>query len=162
MDSDLLPAERADAAAFARSPEQSLPCNPNSGGLTAVSEQTETDLPGSEQASSQQSTATTLPCCGPVDTQLLQNLQLGDEWERSFLDYRADLQRRTSAKASQQTEEPRKEGYSSNVATPDLRDLLELEETGIAVTWPRGLDARVARIIIHERTAESPSGMQPD
>ena len=38
-----------------------------------------------------------------------------------------------------------------NLSSTVLQDLLELSEDGIAVGWPPGIDARIARLLLHRR-----------
>ena len=52
--------------------------------------------------------------------------------------------------------------YSSEVATPDLRDLLDMEADGLPVSWPAGLDERVARLVLQQRAFEATLQLPPD
>ena len=47
-------------------------------------------------------------------------------------------------------------GVTSDVATPVLRDLVDLAEVGEPVLWPPGLDVQVARLVLRSRSATRP------
>ena len=129
------PEEFAVAQASARPPEQMLPCNTFTGGQP-------NELQVSDGAPSSG---------GVVDAQLLHSLQLGSYWEQSFIEYNANLVSGTDTETAQQAIAPNEASFTSDLPSSAISDLLELVEFGIAVTWPSGLDERVARIILRER-----------
>ena len=57
-------------------------------------------------------------------------------------------------------EGPRTPRYSSSLETDELRELLDLAGDGLAVAWPEGLDARVARLVVRARLAGDSSPRQ--
>ena len=70
----------------------------------------------------------------PTAAPVLADLNLGEEWERSFRNF-VDQQPELVA------------------STIELEDLLDLHDAGLPVAWPRGLDPRVARTILRNRRA---------
>ena len=89
-----------------------------------------------------------------ANTITFEELQLGQEWERSYRKFDASLRAQTSA-ASLRTDDamaPPSDNFESALPTAELQDLLELSEAGLGVAWPRGLDQRIARIILRQRT----------
>ena len=75
---------------------------------------------------------------------------MGTDEARSFLEYLAKL--RADAEAALLVVAPPVVLHTSDLSSPALRDLVELVEIGLAVAWPRGLDERIARIILRDRT----------
>ena len=87
---------------------------------------------------------------GPIGDQALQDLALGTDQERSFLECTAKL--RADLEAAQTVVAPSVVSYTSDLSSSALRDLVELVEMGLTVAWPSGLDARIARLILRGRS----------
>ena len=54
-----------------------------------------------------------------------------------------------------ETPEATSNDFESSLSTDDLSVLLELFEDGLPVNWPRGLDARIAKIILARRKGDT-------
>ena len=80
----------------------------------------------------------------------LRGLQLNKAWEKSFLDYTRNLNRLAGDQPALDSPQE-EEDVASDLTSTALQDLLEIADCGIAVCWPRGLDARIARIILDRR-----------
>ena len=76
-------------------------------------------------------------------------LDLGTDQERSFLEYASKL--RADAATASLVAAPDVESHTSSLSSSALRDLVELVEMGLAVAWPKGLDERIARLILRDR-----------
>ena len=80
----------------------------------------------------------------------LRDLQLNKAWEKSFLDYTRNLNQPEGDQPALDSPQE-EEDDDPDLTSTALQDLLELADDGIAVCWPQGIDARVARIILHRR-----------
>ena len=89
------------------------------------------------------------PSCD-ADPVISDGLNLGDEWEQSFLDHQLRRRECTLADACPPVAISSVPSHQPDLSSDHLQDLLELEEFS-AVSWPDGLDARIARIILRDR-----------
>ena len=84
-------------------------------------------------------------------------LSIDPEWESCFANFLIAKRRRTSVGDAQATGSREatndSDDYDSSLPTEELETLLELMDVGIPVSWPQGLDARVARIVLSRRAA---------
>ena len=93
----------------------------------------------------------------PDDDVDLRDLQLNQTWEKSFLDRTRNPNQPEDGQPAQEEEED-----DPDLTSTALQDLLELTVDGIAVCWPPGIDARVARIILHRRRTMTTAKKQCD
>ena len=95
--------------------------------------------------------------CAPDADVDLRDLQLNQAWEKAFL-------RRTRNLNPAEDDQPalEEEDDDPNLSSTVLQDLLELTEDGIAVVWPPGIDARIARLILHRRRSMTNAKRQCD
>ena len=83
-------------------------------------------------------------------------LALDSDLEQSFGLFLKDQAAAASAKEQPVVvEAPMAPSYSSELESEELTELLDLVQAGFAVTWPAGLDARVASIIVKARVLAS-------
>ena len=76
-------------------------------------------------------------------------LNLTDDWEQSFIDHQLRQQEGNVAVVPPVVISVAP-AHQSDLTSDNLQDLLELEEFS-AVSWPDGLDARIARGILRDR-----------
>ena len=82
-----------------------------------------------------------------LDPEAVQGLQLEDAWRSSFLHKNAEtLEHRNLPQAEEVCEV-----LESPFETTAIEDLLELSDAGEPVSWPSGLDARIAKLILKQR-----------
>ena len=87
-------------------------------------------------------------------------LSIDPEWESCFANFLIAKRRRTSEGDAQTTgavssHSQVNSDFETQLSTEDLTVLLELVDDGLPVTWPQGLDARVARIILANRRSST-------
>ena len=87
-------------------------------------------------------------------------LSIEPDWENCFADFLIAKRRRTSEGDAHTTgaasSHPQvNSDFEAHLSTEDLTVLLELVDVGLPVTWPQGLDARVARIIPANRRSST-------
>ena len=75
-------------------------------------------------------------------------VDIGKEWQKSFLEFSSRNEVRPAAFSIPEEEE---EIHTSELETSAITDLIELVDMGLAVAWPGGLDERVARLILKHR-----------
>ena len=80
---------------------------------------------------------------------MLQQLDLGDEQLQSFREFR---QKQRACKTTATHVAPLPTQYSTEVDSETSKDLIEFEESGVGVSWPGGVDIRVAKIILLQRS----------
>ena len=80
----------------------------------------------------------------------VEGVNLGNDWEQSFIEHQLRQQESNEAAVEPPVVVPSAPSQQSDLTSDHLHDLLELEEFS-AATWPAGLDARIARIILRDR-----------
>ena len=80
----------------------------------------------------------------------INNINLSDEWEQSYIEHQEQRCVLNAAVPALALDAPIT--YTTDLDSDTLLDLLEIEELGSAVSWPSGLDARIARIILRDRS----------
>ena len=80
----------------------------------------------------------------------INNINLSDEWEQSYIEHQEQRCVPNAAVPALPLDAP--STYTTDLDSDTLLDLLEIEELGSAVSWPSGLDARIARIILRDRS----------
>ena len=88
----------------------------------------------------------------------LEHLQLDQSWEESYTAYESKLA--TNTVPSDLPPEEARESHESEMSTDELTEMIDLVASGLPVAWPKGLDERVANLIVTQRaTKQSPSGL---
>ena len=80
-------------------------------------------------------------------------LSIEPEWETSFAHFL--IAERNCNLGAESRHSQVSSDFETNLSTEDLTVLLELVDDGLPVTWPQGLDARVARIILANRRSST-------
>ena len=163
MVSDFNLQERAVDTSTGRPAESVLPCNLDSGGGSARTREQRTADSGSSCDSSPEAKRNRTEESPPETTDKcdLVDMQLGDDWEASFV---AFSKRKQAKKHREETDEaPPDVGCPyEHHPTEEIMELLDLDKDGIPVSWPQGLDPRVAKLIVQDRAKRVNAARSPE
>ena len=93
----------------------------------------------------------------PEDAEPEAELSIEPEWETSFASFLLAKRRRTQEEPEPQANpatahaEPSNAEPFSDLQSDELSDLLDLASDGIPVSWPKGLDERIVKLILAKR-----------